>query len=130
MSKINIIFGSMGNQLANYKIEKKQKEIEYKNLESIIRSREYMISELLRSQNYLKINYKNIETIFNLFFDENQYWESLIRIYNEFIQNEDNQNITDVDEIYENISIIFYNTFPEIEESYEIEDELTGGNIK
>ena len=83
MSKINIIFGSMGNQLANYKIEKKQKEIEYKNLESIIRSREYMISELLRSQNYLKINYKNIETIFNLFFDENQYWESLIRIYND-----------------------------------------------
>lgn len=121
MSKINIIFGSMGNQLANYKIEKKQKEIEYKNLESIIRSREYMISELLRSQNYLKINYKNIETIFNLFFDENQYWESLIRIYNEFIQNEDNQNITDVDEIYENISIIFYNTFPEIEESYDKE---------
>lgn len=121
MSKINIIFGSMGNQLANYKTEKKQKEIEYKNLESIIRSREYMISELLRSQNYLKINYKNIETIFNLFFDENQYWESLIRIYNEFIQNEDNQNITDVDEIYENISIIFYNTFPEIEESYDKE---------
>ena len=36
MSKINIIFGSMGNQLANYKTEKKQKEIEYKNLESII----------------------------------------------------------------------------------------------
>ena len=71
MSKINIIFGSMGNQLANYKTEKKQKGIEYKNLESIIRSREYMISELLRSQNYLKINYKNIETIFNLFFHEN-----------------------------------------------------------
>ena len=83
MSKINIIFGSIGNQLANYKTEKKQKEIEYKNLESIIQSREYMISELLRSQNYLKINYKNIETVFNLFFDENQYWESLIRIYND-----------------------------------------------
>ena len=45
----------------------------------------------------------------------------MIRIYNEFIQNEDNQNITDVDEIYENISIIFYNTFPEIEESYDKE---------
>ena len=121
MSKINIIFGSIGNQLANYKTEKKQKEIEYKNLESIIQSREYMISELLRSQNYLKINYKNIETVFNLFFDENQYWESLIRIYNEFIQDEENRNITNVDEIYENISIIFYNTFPEIEESYDKE---------
>ena len=121
MSKINIIFGSIGNQLANYKTEKKQKEIEYKNLESIIQSREYMISELLRSQNYLKINYKNIETVFNLFFDENQYWESLIRIYNEFIQDEENRNITNVDEIYENISIIFYNNFPEIEESYDKE---------
>ena len=121
MSKINIIFGSIGNQLANYKTEKKQKEIEYKNLESIIQSREYMINELLRSQNYLKINYKNIETVFNLFFDENQYWESLIRIYNEFIQDEENRNITNVDEIYENISIIFYNTFPEIEESYDKE---------
>ena len=39
MSKINIIFGSMGNQLANYKIEKKQKNRGNRNKQAIEKSK-------------------------------------------------------------------------------------------